>query len=713
MTSLFLVLLSAAIHVPVHLAWQATGPPACTGVIRAEAQPGPAASSTASIDNAGTAALVVPRPGAWQVSLASENCWAASTLIDVHPAGRDVELRTWPKGVMSGSLRTTSRVDSRLPETVEVQVRPSPERGRPADNAALAAMRCPVVDGTWRCDGPVTALDLRVAADGFAPLYFWNVESANGHAQVPATVLQPGASLSGWVENAKGHPAAGATVELAPVRVSPEAARVSGLSTQTATVLSTERGFFQFHSLNGGDYTIAARTDAHDAAKPQEISIHPPEEHALPRVLVLEPPTSVQVQIEPPLSPDRRPWNVQLSRAHVADGLLQKVASGQADELGLWRTAGIAPGSYEIAVRDPAGAIVARLHSEIDGDGAVLDIRVGTVPVSGRVRVGTQPIAAEFKFFSEAGSVRFLSRTDGVFEGSLPAEGAWNVQITPEEALQRVRTRVDVQVPPDDSTATVDIDLPAGQIEGTVVDEDGKPLPGVEVLVLRGNDVAANAGSDREGRFQVMGLEPGPFVLYAKTRDLFSDHQPCTVSAVSATRQTLVLRAPAELAGRMLRASGAPLVGALIRYFRGDEMLTTVSGPTGRFALDLSPGTQSADIVVVAPQQPVLFEHVVFAGQETTVTVPDVAAVLRIVPRYGSGLPTIARPGTRRLSVSTLFAPRADFGPPRESTDRAIELHVAPGAYNICHSRSADCVEVTARAGVVSNVNPPSTGGSR
>lgn len=309
--------------------------------------------------------------------------------------------------------------------------------------------------------------------------------------------------------------------------------------------------------------------------------------------------------------------------------------------------------------------------------------------------------------------MRFRSTDDGVFEGWLPAEGSWNVQITPKDALQRARTRVHVRVPPDDAEATVEIDLPGGQIDGIVLDEDGKPVPEVEILVLRGNDVPANAGSDQDGRFTVMGLEPGRFVLYAKTRELFSDYQSCTVSATSATRQTLVLRAPAALEGRLVRTSGAPLVGALIRYFRGDEMLTTVSGPTGRFTLDLAPGTRHADIVVVAPQQPVLFERIAFTGRETIVNLPDAAAVLRIVPRYGAGLPTIARQGTRRLSVSTLFAPRTDFGPPREIADRAIELHVAPGAYSICATRAGNCVQITARAGAVLNVNPPPSGGAQ
>lgn len=170
---------------------------------------------------------------------------------------------------------------------------------------------------------------------------------------------------------------------------------------------------------------------------------------------------------------------------------------------------------------------------------------------------------------------------DGTFAGWLPSEGHWNVQITPNEALQRVRTRVDVRIPPNGVRAQVPIDLPGGRIEGTVVDEESNPVADVEILVLQGTDIAANGGSDSEGRFAIVGLEPGSFVLYARTRDLFSDHQPSTVSAASATKQTLVLRGPAERSGRLVRSSGAPVIGALIRYFRGDEMLTAVERTDG------------------------------------------------------------------------------------------------------------------------------------
>ncbi len=614
-------------------------------------------------------------------------------------------MQPWPKAEVSGVLRFPAHEEP--PATVELELRPVSSRGSFRPVEPLGRVSCAVIDGRFRCDVPRIDLDIRIAADGFAPAYVWNLKFASARAKIPAVSLERGASISGWVEDAGGRPVSGAKVRVGPQHVSEQAARLSGIAAQTVTVLSNERGFFQVRSMPSGEYVIAARTDARAVAAPRAISIRQAHEHSLSEPLITESPASVQVQIDPPLTPDRRPWNVQLSRAHLADSALEAVASGPSDELGRWRAEDIERGPYEISLQDSSGSVVARQTWDVDRDSALIEIRIGEVPVEGRVRLGGEPIAAELKFSSATGSVRVVSAPDGTFSGWLPNEGHWNVQITPEEALQRVRTRVDVRIPPNGIRAQVPIDLPGGRIEGTVVDEESHPVANVEILVLKGTDIAANGGSDSEGKFAIVGLEPGSFVLYARTRDLFSDHRPYTVSAASTTKQTLVLLAPAERSGRLVRASGAPVIGALIRYFRGDEMLTAVSGPTGAFTLALSPEVRDAEVVIVAPNTPIVLDRIRFTTNETAVVVPEIAAVLRVVPHHRAGLPSIARNGIRPLPLATLFLPRNGFGPPREVSDGAIELQLAPGQYSVCYSRAGDCVVTDAPAGAVTRIAPP------
>ena len=695
-------LLGAVIVVPVRLVHPSADPAACAATVRATSTEELAA--TAVVDAAGVAALQLPESGRWRISIESESCWAAPVFIEAAGGeAQTVALRTWPKGSIAASLSVPQQQS--LPESVQMEL-------RPARGDVLTTVTCPVSGGRFQCDGPATSLDLRVEAEGFAPAYFWDVQFAGGRAELSRITLQRGASLSGWLEDERGQAVAGAEVRLAPQQITPAAGRASGLAAQTMTASSNARGFFQIRAIPAGDYTVEARTSQRAAAAPHEVTIEERRELLLPAPLLLESPISVVVQVDPPLGPDRQPWSVQLGRIDRGDGVLEVVASGRATPAGSWRTEGVERGPYNVEIRGTGGSVVARLDTIIDSERSMVDVRIGEVRIAGRVRFGTEPVAGDLKFSSPAGTVRLTSGDDGAFEGWLPEEGTWNVQITPEQSLQRVRTRVDVKVPENDTRARLAIDLPVGHIEGVVVDEEGEPVAESEVLVVRGSDILANAGTAADGSFHVLGLDEGSVVLQARKGQLLSNDQPYIVSAAG-TKQTVVLRAPMEIKGRLVRPSGAAVVGALVRYFRDTEMLTAVSGPSGELRLTLGAGARSTDVVVFAPRSPVVFEHVEFGRDETVIVIPDAAAVLRITPRPEGETPRIARAGARLLPVSLLFAPRQGYDPPPEITNGAIELRLAPGSYNVCFAAARDCVQVAGDAGVVTRVAAPRVEGGR
>ena len=56
-----------------------------------------------------------------------------------------------------------------------------------------------------------------------------------------------------------------------------------------------------------------------------------------------------------------------------------------------------------------------------------------------------------------------------------------------------------------------------GQIEGRVVDEQSEPLPGV-LITARNPETGLERGitSDSEGRYILLGLPPGPYVVEAR-----------------------------------------------------------------------------------------------------------------------------------------------------------------------------------------------------
>lgn len=241
--TLFLAVASAAMPVTVRMAAQDSL--RCSGTVRAESLAEPGRVQTALLDEHGSAVIQLPGGGSWQFSLSSDECWVAPRRVDLDsdPA-RDVELQPWPKAEVSGALRVPSHEEQ--PALVELELRPVPARGGLRAVDPLGRVSCAVVEGRFRCDVPRTDLDVRVAADGFAPVYVWNLKFASARAMIPAVALERGASISGWVEDAGGRPVSGAKVHVAPQHVSEQTARVSGIAAQTVTVLSNERGFFSF-----------------------------------------------------------------------------------------------------------------------------------------------------------------------------------------------------------------------------------------------------------------------------------------------------------------------------------------------------------------------------------------------------------------------------------------------------------------------------------
>jgi hypothetical protein len=716
MSALLFAFLGLPIAVPVHVTLRSSASLNCAGVVRAEQGHVTTAAAATSTLVDGNAALELPEAGHWQISLQSDACWAAPASVDLAAGATklpDLELRTWPRGELSGSVSVPR--GNREPDRVRLELRSATLRGRSLKPEPLGTIACPVVERQWRCEAPIAALDVRMNADGFAPAYFWNIEFEKAQATLPATLLQPGASLSGWVEDRKGEAVGSAEIRLMPQSLTRTSARTSGLSDKAATVHSNGRGFFQFGSLAPGDYSIVARGPEGAASGAVEVTVRDGRESLLPDPVVVEPSATVIVQVTPSLAPDRQPWTLRLSRYFVADGALEPRATGRANELGTWRVEGVERGAYNIEVLDTAGSVVARLNEKVDRDTNALEIQVGNVRVEGRVRFGTEPVAAELKFVSAEANVRMRAEKDGTFAGWLPNEGSWQVTISPKDTIQFVYRRVRVRVPSDDTTATVDLDLPGGRIEGVVVDEQGALMPKADVRVLKGSDILAITGTDSEGRFVVRGMEPGPVMVFAETEELFSEYQHCTISEVPGDKETIVVRAPVDVKGKLLHPSGAPAVGALIRYFRNDLLFTAVSGPTGEFSLTLSAESRSADVIVITPRRTIVVDRVQLGREKPVIVVPDNPAEVRITPRRGSNFPRISRNGGRLLSVALLLAPMEGLEPPREFANGAITLQVAPGMYNVCYSHSpdGDCVEVAARPGEITRVVSPAAGGGK
>jgi hypothetical protein len=143
-------------------------------------------------------------------------------------------------------------------------------------------------------------------------------------------------------------------------------------------------------------------------------------------------------------------------------------------------------------------------------------IEIDLVMVSGRVRLGDEPLAATLWFGGRHGvpQVTFESGEDGTFQGILPRDGQWLLEI---EALEpRIQSHAKVEVRPDrHGRAEVEIAVPDTLLFGKVVDDQGKPANHADLLV--GDEIDSlhlTAGDD--GAFEFRALPPGIVLLSAR-----------------------------------------------------------------------------------------------------------------------------------------------------------------------------------------------------
>ncbi|MEI6704825.1 MAG: carboxypeptidase regulatory-like domain-containing protein, partial [Deltaproteobacteria bacterium] len=123
-------------------------------------------------------------------------------------------------------------------------------------------------------------------------------------------------------------------------------------------------------------------------------------------------------------------------------------------------------------------------------------------------------------------------------------------------------------------------------VSGTVMSaETNKPVAGADITFFSRNDKGmtatpiAKTASNSEGKFQVT-LPSGSYAWFAKAEGLGTMQSGTTVAAKPVDLNTVYLRKPAELSGRLVDGSGAPVAGATIN---ADNFNATVSAADGRF----------------------------------------------------------------------------------------------------------------------------------
>ncbi len=291
-----------------------------------------------------------------------------------------------------------------------------------------------------------------------------------------------------------------------------------------------------------------------------------------------------------------------------ADRFLETI-DGQATEKGAWTRSNLAPGSYLLELRSADEARWVHERIEVVRGMEPLFVDVPLISVTGTLRRGDEPAPGELWFGTRQGARRILFRVDqeGEFRGSLPSAGDWALEWLPEDGGGQVGLKP-VKVP-QRRRVELDLEVPDTRLVGQVVDQLGQPVTGAEVSIFSLDGVVrpSSSKSGEDGRFSLLGLEPGSFGVSAQVGDASSDMVPVSLAEGKAPPELrLVLRGKQRVAG-WVHSEGRGVPGATITAWPdlgsapGLAFERAVSGPDGWFEVQLPGSAQAMSLLVDAP----------------------------------------------------------------------------------------------------------------
>lgn len=614
-----------------------------------------------------------------------------------------LEIDLWPLGKISGRIEVREK-DVAPPKEMLVKTVAAPAllKRPPMPPGALT---CPVdKEGSWSCFLPAATFDLAVAVEGFTPHYRWSVEVPPAKTVSLGTFrLERGGSVAGWVAVEGG--------AIDPARAVARLSFLSACDSDPRAVLELDRiaverpvskdGFLQFTGLAPGNYSLEVRQPGLAPARVASIRVATKAETFLPEPLLLTRPIALELEITPPRDEQGEPWRARVIRRTEGDSRPAPIVfDSRADPEGRFTMADQSPGWFDVTVLDARGN---RVHSEpklyLDTS-ARHKIEVHRVAIEGRLRLGSEPLAAALWFGGRSGekSVRMQADEKGRFAGLLPSQSFWAVDIEAAEPKLRTRTRVKVQ-PDRSGRATVSIDLPDTQLFGRIVDQDGKPAARA-FLVIATQELDQNVQVDEAGAFDVRGLPEGPLALIAadnmtegsrqSDRTLLNATQGCRIGPLE-----LRLRPVRRLSGTVLSPLG-PVVGALVVAMANSPAAgggQAATGPKGTFSLELPANLDSVTAVIKAPGFGTQAFPLTVEGTPLSLTVSEAAGKIRIAP---PGEATDLQRENLRVALfqNGLEIPlsllREDVSTSatsgRESADLLL-ANLAPGQYVACIAR--------------------------
>lgn len=660
------------------------------GTVTLRALMAPQAPLSVPVNAAGKITFNVPSHTMWEATVSARGWWTPPVTVAVQDADIDVSLALLPTGTVKGRIAVPQGAPAPNSMSVAVDVMPG---ARKLPGPPSAQMPCVLRDGEFTCELPVGTLDLTFRATGYVPLYRWSTAiSAGRDLDLGTLVLQEGSSITGTVRLAKDKIEKGkgqVAVFRPTLGTNPTALR---LARPLAVSPLSDQGFFQLTGVPPGRYVLEASYPGYVSETVEGVQVYARVEAKLRRPIELEPPIAITFNVTPPVDFKGTPWKIELYRASKSrpgkfEGPLveQQVKEGRLtvrDQQG---------GRYQVEVVDSNGNPF--LSDEFATGGVTDEVRNLHVPalhVRGTVKRGTRPLNATVWFGGPFGSehVSFASDSDGAFEGMLPHDGPWLVQIDTDSASTELETEVTKD---EQGEARVELVIPDNRLSGRVVDQSGNPLKDVEVRLRLGSGGQTDR-TTAAGTFAFAGVPPGDFTLEAdtvrggvlKTSEIQSGHlgEHETLEGI-----TLELEDGQSLHGRVVGPDG-PVVGAGIKLRHGSGLdfapvSTATSGADGTFDVSTAPGYTRALVTIAAPGYALRVFDIALDGHAATFNLPQVGGTLRVrSPKDANGL-FFFQDG-RYLSYVDVAGWMRIQGAGTPSGASFDVSDVAPGQYRVC-----------------------------
>ncbi|MCU1227283.1 MAG: hypothetical protein JWO97_167, partial [Acidobacteria bacterium] len=511
--------------------------------------------------------------------------------------------------------------------------------------------------------------------------------------------LTRGASLSGRVSiGAKLVSPEGVIVDLIPASYAWSASDLKRVAARARGALTNGRGFFQFRDIEPGSYRVVARQKGWSPAEARDVVVAAGAEEALRDLLTLEPLRAVAVTIDPRTDPKGRPWHVALRQfdfqIHEERSIDERAAID-----GQWKVGSLERGGYALRISDADGTVWHNEQFVVDRESISLQLKIEQVAVEGKVLLGSEPIAARLVFHNaERKEARFNSDEEGAFNGVLPSEGPFFVEVS--RGTDRFSLRdVDVRLKAGEARAQLDLRLPEGRLRGHVVDDNGEPV--AAALSARGDHgILSMSQTATDGSFEFSGLPTGDVQVRARNATGDSGFLTYHINGGNDSPVTIKLPNKRNVRGVVRTMSGGRVAGAIVRYYApsvggSSEVIT---GPNGEFDFQFPSTAAPVDLIVMAANSPVRVVRVLPMATEKLELVVGEPGGMLIVAAPDEPWPFVGRSDGYLLSVSWLAWP--PDGERRRMGPDGFHLYLEPGEYTVCNGRDrARCVTKVVAAG--------------